>query len=252
MPATATYLLSVVLLLSGNGTSPAQLTRELQAAGPKQNESGTSNEAKTNSSTGDPSDVRIGNLEPYLKKVMERVKANWYKQIPAVAQSPTLKRGTVWLESRVTTDGIIDDVQYVESSGYTALDRAAYQAIADSNPVPPLPINLVCPSLEIRFPFTYNLRSGEALRDTDALSALPCVTTPIRSTTRVSIIVFPNPARVVTGRQQQFLAMGKITGELDSAVIWSVGGPGCAASDCGVISAKDSTPRPLRFRILRR
>src|SRR5208337_4809466 len=50
-----------------------------------------------------------------------------------------------------------------------------------------------------------------------------------------SVVVSPTSAQVATGAKQQFSAT--VTGAAGSAVNWSVGGPGCAASACGSISA---------------
>jgi TonB family protein len=55
--------------------------------------------------------------------------------------------------------------------------------------------------------------------------------------------VSPTSAQLVTGAKQQFSAT--VSGATNSAVNWSVGGPGCAASACGSISADGLYTAPL-------
>lgn len=58
-----------------------------------------------------------------------------------------------------------------------------------------------------------------------------------------SMVVSPSSAQLATGAKQQFTAT--VPGATDSAVKWSVGGPGCAALACGSTSADGLYTAPL-------
>jgi TonB family protein len=57
------------------------------------------------------------------------------------------------------------------------------------------------------------------------------------------VVVSPTSAQLVTGAKQQFSAT--VSGATNSAVKWSVGGSGCAASACGSISTDGLYTAPL-------
>jgi TonB family protein len=57
------------------------------------------------------------------------------------------------------------------------------------------------------------------------------------------VVVLPGSAQLVAGAKQQFSAT--VPGTTNSAVNWSVGGSGCAASACGSISADGLYTAPL-------
>jgi TonB C terminal len=144
-------------------------------------------------------------------------------------------------------DGKIADVLLAESSGDVALDRAAYGGVTESSPLPPLPSAFSCTFLTLRFRFYYNPgQSGDFPRESPVRQ--PCVTTAIRMGGEIGVTVSPTSAQVTVGAGQQFSAA--VTGDGDSAVSWSVGGSGCAATTCGIISgdglytAPLSTPNP--------
>lgn len=190
------------------------------------------------------SDTKGVDLHPYLDKLQSKVKINWYNLIPDVARAPLMKKGKVSITFRVMKDGKIANLQYVESSGDLALDRAAYGGITGSSPAPPLPSEFACQYVELRFHFYYNPDKGDLLQK-NINPLVPCVTTTIRLAGAVGITVSPSSVQVVTGAKQQFSAT--VTGDMNSVVTWSVGGPGCAASTCGVISAEGLYTAPLRI-----
>jgi TonB family protein len=76
---------------------------------------------------------------PYLNRVLQIVKENWYRGIPESAMPPIMKKGKVSIEFVILSDGRISGMNRDESSGDIALDRAAWGGITASNPFPPLP-----------------------------------------------------------------------------------------------------------------
>jgi len=107
---------------------------------------------------------QLGNLEvlsdtmgvdfgPYLKRILEDVRQNWYNAIPVSAQD---KKGKLAIEFAIGKDGKVMGMRLVASSGDTPLDRAAWAGITASDPFPPLPSEFGGQYLALRFRFFYN------------------------------------------------------------------------------------------------
>lgn len=107
---------------------------------------------------------QVGNLEvlsdtegvdfgPYIARIMQDVKQNWYSLIPESAQ---IKKGKLAIEFAITKDGHVAGMKLVASSNDVALDRAAWGGITASNPFPPLPTAFGGQYLALRFRFYYN------------------------------------------------------------------------------------------------
>jgi TonB family protein len=93
---------------------------------------------------------------PYLQKVVQEVKANWYRLIPESAMPPIMKKGKLAIEFAILKDGNVSGMVLRASSGDVALDRAAWGGITASNPFPPLPKEFPGQNLGLRFYFYYN------------------------------------------------------------------------------------------------
>jgi len=99
------------------------------------------------------SDTQGVDFGPYLQRILQDVKENWYQLIP---ESAEMKKGKLAIEFAITRDGKVADMRLVASSNDTALDRAAWGGITASNPFPPLPSEFTGPYLALRFRFYYN------------------------------------------------------------------------------------------------
>jgi TonB family protein len=97
---------------------------------------------------------------PYLSRVVEAVRRNWYTLIPAQARPPELKSGTVSIEFTILRDGRVAGMKLVLPSGDVGLDRAAWGGIVASNPFAPLPEQYRAPYLALRFRFYYNQKKA--------------------------------------------------------------------------------------------
>ena len=106
----------------------------------------------------------LGNLEilsdtngwdygPYLQRILQDVRENWYHLIP---QSAEMKKGKLAIEFAITRDGRVADLKLVATSGDASLDRPAWGSITASDPFPPLPPEFSGPYLSLRFRFYYN------------------------------------------------------------------------------------------------
>ena len=99
------------------------------------------------------SDTQGVDFGPYLQRILEEVRDNWYRVIP---ESAEMKKGKLAIEFAITKDGSIADMRLVATSNDAALDRAAWVGISASNPFPPLPSEFTGPYLALRFRFYYN------------------------------------------------------------------------------------------------
>jgi TonB family protein len=118
-----------------------------------------------------PSVRTMGNLEvlsdtkgvdfgPYLSKVLQTVRKNWYSLIPDEARAPQMKSGKLAIEFAIKPDGNVAGMKITSSSGEVALDRAAWGGITASVPFSPLPTQFTGPYLALRFRFYYNPEKG--------------------------------------------------------------------------------------------
>jgi TonB family protein len=99
------------------------------------------------------SDTQGVDFGPYLQRVLQNVRENWYTLIP---ESVEMKKGKLALEFVIMKDGRVQGLQITATSGDPALDRPAYGSITASDPFPPLPSNFNGPYLALRFRFYYN------------------------------------------------------------------------------------------------
>ncbi len=107
---------------------------------------------------------QVGNLEilsdtqgvdfgPYIQRILQDVRQNWYHLIP---ESAEMKKGKLALEFAIMKDGRVQGLQLTATSGDSALDRPALGSITASDPFPPLPKEFNGPYLALRFRFYYN------------------------------------------------------------------------------------------------
>jgi TonB family protein len=99
------------------------------------------------------SDTQGVDFGPYLQRILQDVRENWYHLIP---ESAEMKKGKLAIEFAITKDGQVADMKLVVPSGDVALDRPAWGSITASNPFPPLPTEFTGPYLSLRFRFYYN------------------------------------------------------------------------------------------------
>jgi TonB family protein len=99
------------------------------------------------------SDTQGVDFGPYLQRILQDVRENWYRAIP---ESAEMKKGKLAIEFAITKDGKVADMRLVATSNDVALDRAAWAGISASNPFPPLPSDFTGPYLALRFRFYYN------------------------------------------------------------------------------------------------
>jgi len=107
------------------------------------------------------SDTQGVDFGPYLSRVLDAVRRNWYILIPEEARAPLMKRGRLAIEFVILPDGKIAGMKLVAPSGDVALDRAAWGGITASTPFAPLPGEFHGPYLALRFRFYYNPQKGD-------------------------------------------------------------------------------------------
>ena len=94
---------------------------------------------------------------PYLTRIVQIVKQNWYTLMPPSVYPPILKQGKLSIEFVILKDGKATGMVVHTSSGDVALDRAAWASITASTPFPPLPKEFPGQILGLRFYYFYNL-----------------------------------------------------------------------------------------------
>src|SRR4029077_7492541 len=99
------------------------------------------------------SDTRGVDFDPYVKRMVSKVRDNWHRLIPATSES---MKGKLAIEFAIRKDGKLAEMCLVASSGDVALDRAAWGGISTSNPLPAVPSDFTGPYLAVRFRFYYN------------------------------------------------------------------------------------------------
>jgi TonB family protein len=115
---------------------------------------------------------RLGNVEiltdtmgvdfaPYMQRVIQAIRENWYTLIPESARSPLFKQGNVYIQFIIGKDGKVSGMRLEGPSGDVALDRAAWGGITASNPFPPLPQQFAGPNIALRIKFMYNPSKSE-------------------------------------------------------------------------------------------
>jgi TonB family protein len=107
------------------------------------------------------SDTQGVDFGPYLSRVLQAVKMNWYNLIPEEARAPLMKKGKVSIEFAILKDGRIAGMKIMGPSGDVSLDRAAWGGITASVPFAPLPNEFHGPYLALRFHFYYNPARGD-------------------------------------------------------------------------------------------
>jgi TonB family protein len=101
---------------------------------------------------------------PYLTRVVQIVKQNWYTLMPPSVYPPILKQGKLSIEFVILKDGKTSGMVVHTSSGDVALDRAAWASITDSTPFPPLPKEFPGQILGLRFYYFYNINPNGELK----------------------------------------------------------------------------------------
>jgi TonB family protein len=111
---------------------------------------------------------------PYLTRIVQVVRQNWYSIMPASVYPPLRKQGKLAVEFVILKDGKVSAMTLRTSSGDVALDRAAWGSITGSNPFPPLPRDFLrqCSAsgrddrcnLGLRFFYFYNLEVDKDLK----------------------------------------------------------------------------------------
>ena len=107
------------------------------------------------------SDTQGVDFGPYLSRVLQSIKMNWYNLIPEEARAPLLKHGKVAIRFLITPGGKVAGMFIETPSGDVPLDRAAYGGISASDPFSPLPHEFHGPYLALRITFFYNPKTGE-------------------------------------------------------------------------------------------
>jgi len=98
---------------------------------------------------------------PYLARILQVVRSNWYNVLPDSVKYPIYKQGKLSIEFFILKDGKVSNMVLHTSSGDVALDRAAWASITSSNPFPPLPKEFPGRVFGLRLYYFYNMEVGD-------------------------------------------------------------------------------------------
>ena len=216
-----TYAISILLLWSAVAVGQSTSTLSDSKPGPPGQKSPTPDQLGALEILSDTQGVDFG---PYLKRIVEDVRENWYRLIPDSAQR---KKGKLAIEFAITKDGKLAEMRLVATSGDVHLDRAAWGGIANSNPFPLFPRDFTGPYLALRFRFYYNPDKN----DLD----------PSLLRSPISVSISPTDLQIPVGGSKVVTAT--VTGTKKKSLRWSVTGTGCSGSACGKMK-KDSYLAP--------
>ena len=122
------------------------------------------NGAKLNDGYDVLTDTMGVDFGPYLTRITQIVRQNWYAIMPESVGPPIYKQGKLAIEFVILKDGRVSGMAVRTSSGDVPLDRAAWGSITASTPFPPLPKEFPGQILGLRFYYFYNLKPGDDLK----------------------------------------------------------------------------------------
>lgn len=178
-------------------------------------------------------DIKGVDFGDYLPKIIHSIQTKWYDRIPLAAKQPFMRRGMVTIDFKVLKSGEVRDVKYLDRSGDSSLDQAAFESVKAASPLPTPPAEVACQFVALRFHFYYNPEPGD-LKPDSRHELLPCVTTTIYVDEETEFRVSPRQSQVSVGGREQFLA--SINGDPNPSVTWSISGVNCSGTRCGTIS----------------
>ncbi|HUX67071.1 MAG TPA: energy transducer TonB [Terriglobales bacterium] len=117
--------------------------------------SGSSAPGQTGAGVQILTDTQGVNFDPYLRRVIDIVRQNWYAVMPETVYLGT--QGKVVVVFNINSNGSVPGIHPLRLSGTASLDQAAEASISASNPFPPLPSQFHGPFITLEFSFYYNL-----------------------------------------------------------------------------------------------
>jgi len=101
------------------------------------------------------SDTMNVDFDPYIKRLLNIIRASWYPLIPEECYPPLNKEGTTLIRFAINPDGTltVNGMRLENSTHDEAIDRAAWGSITGVGVFPPLPAEFKGPRLELRIQF---------------------------------------------------------------------------------------------------
>jgi outer membrane biosynthesis protein TonB len=103
-------------------------------------------------------DTQGVNFDPYLRRIIEIVRRNWYAVMPETVYLGT--QGKVVIVFNINANGGVPGLRPLRLARTASLNQAAEASITASNPFPPLPTEFHGPFITLEFSFYYNLSPG--------------------------------------------------------------------------------------------
>jgi TonB family protein len=181
------------------------------------------------------SNVGGADICPYLKQVLNNVRASWFALMPDEARPPVSKKGKVVVRFAILKDGSVSGLVLTTSSGDENLDHAVRGGVTNASPFPPLPQAVKGQYVGLRFSFSYN----DPPEDWQPAKKRECTAEDYlkssASTGGNSLEIWPpGPVKLSVAKHLRFRVKD------DNAYVWianwAVTGGLCKTADCGSVS----------------
>ncbi len=137
-------------VVQSNEPAPAATAPAAAPAETGSSSAGSPSGSPGQEASGDGDDFDFGN---YMSEIQKRIKKNWHPPRGAESQTITVK-------FQIRKDGSVGFIKMFRSSGVSAADDAAKEAITNAAPFAPLPPG-AGESIDIKFTFDYAVFSGK-------------------------------------------------------------------------------------------
>ena len=99
------------------------------------------------------SDTQGVDFGPYIKRLLQMVRASWIPLIPEETRPPLSKEGTTLIRFTIQKDGTLSYMHLDDSTHDDAINRAAWGGIKGVGQYPPLPADFKGQQLDLRIQF---------------------------------------------------------------------------------------------------
>jgi|SRR5580704_4214119 outer membrane biosynthesis protein TonB len=164
-------------------------------------------------------------LKDYGSDILSKVRTQWYQQIPKLQAAVGRKQGLAIIEFEIARDGSLSRMTAAASAAASAsdgtLDYAAWNAVSDSAPFPPLPDTYPEKALKLRMQFGYDQPPDASAPICDgpnwgAHSKGVVLYRVVEGMTPPKATSAPDPEYSTKAREEKYLSVVEIAGTVDT------------------------------------
>jgi TonB family protein len=156
----------------------------------------------------------------YVQTILTAARRKWYPKIPELQTSGQMRSGTTILELEIKSDGSVDKIETIGSSGSNILDDTAKDAVTSSAPFGQLPADYRHGlKLQLEFAYRQPVNVDTPFCDGPNWGAHPSASTVLHrighGVTPPHPIHTPDPEYSDAGRQSKYQSTVMIAGTVD-------------------------------------